>query len=150
LQDTPLKSELRFSEIIRMFLAHGLIPEYATAVARVMHVKPLRPVRTASWLLFSASSVGHYLGTTIRSVAGQASPSPASGLINLSCFLLFRKNENALHAKSAAQSRTFVQSIRSNSNPKIHYPPQCLLQHRKSRLPFVWITPPALRRFRGP
>ena len=35
-----------FQEIIRIFLADGLIPEYATAVARVMHVKPLCPVRT--------------------------------------------------------------------------------------------------------
>src|SRR5277367_584964 len=49
-----LKSELRFS---RNNSADGLIPEYATAVARVMHVKPLCPARIASRLLFSASSV---------------------------------------------------------------------------------------------
>jgi hypothetical protein len=113
-----------------------------------MHVKPLSPVRTASWLLFSASSV-HCLGTPSEASLGRRHQAQPVGLINLSCFLLFRKMKNTLHAKSTAQSRTFVQSIRSNSNPKIHYPPQCLLQHRKSRLLFVWITPPALRRFRG-
>lgn len=93
-----LKSELRFQETIRIFLVHRLIPVHH-GLWRVMHVEPLCPVRTASWLLFSASSVAlpWYNHPKCR-WAGVTKPSQWDLLISLaSCSSA--KMKNAPHAK---------------------------------------------------
>ena len=60
-----------------------LTPEYATAVARVIHVSRSGLVGNCVMATFSASSVDIVLGTTYpKFVAGQASPAQPVGLIN--------------------------------------------------------------------
>lgn len=66
------------------FLSGDIIPDYATAAARDV-CQPLVPWQLRHGWFFGLES-GHCLGTTIRSVSGQASPSLVGELINLSCF----------------------------------------------------------------
>jgi hypothetical protein len=122
-------------------LANGLIPEYATAVARVMHVSRCVPWELRHGYSFRASSVDSALVQPSEvSLGRRHQAQPADLLISLAS-LPFHENENALHAKvcssitypsSKAFAQTRILRFTTHHNAFYRLVSQVLL--------FVWIT----------
>ena len=93
-----LKSELRFFRNNSDIFGPGPILAVATAVARDAH-QPLSPVRTASWLLFSAFGVDIALVQPSDVPLGRRHQVQSVDLLISLASCSSAKNENALHAK---------------------------------------------------